>query len=286
MPKPGKRQLSDKMQERNPLDMRQQIIPVDILTTEGVQRTDRPNNDTERLTERLEGTEETRGEGDSSRRIKKANPDTEQTSESMIDTVSLNNDTERLKGTEETRGEGDSSRRIKKANPDIEQTSERMIDTVSLNNDTERLEGTEETRSENDSSRQIKKANPDTEKTNEYIDVSEESNQDWERKQRTPKAKTKTEQTSERSRNIKKLNARTDVTKKTVLQELRQGVEETTTPRAERYSFEIYPDQKDRIKELQNLYQQKTGRKLSASRILREGLDIYLEKAFQLLNEK
>src|SRR6266550_4120081 len=200
MPKPGKRQLSDKMQERNPLDMRQQIIPVDILTTEGVQRTDRPNNDTERLTERLEGTEETRSEGDSSRQIKKANPDTEQTSE--------------------------------------------------------------------------------------YIDVSEESNQDWERKQRTPKAKTKTEQTSERSRNIKKLNARTDVSKKTVLQELRQGVEETTTPRAERYSFEIYPDQKDRIKELQNLYQQKTGRKLSASRILREGLDIYLEKAFQLLNEK
>jgi hypothetical protein len=196
MPKPGKRQLSDKMQERNPLDMRQQIIPVDILATEGVQRTDRPNNDTERLTERLERTEETRGENDSSRRIKKANPDTEQKSE--------------------------------------------------------------------------------------YIDVSEESNQDWERKQRTSKAKKKTEQT----RNTNKLNARIDVSKKTVLQELRQGVKETTTPRAERYSFEIYPDQKDRIKELQNLYQQKTGRKLSASRILREGLDMYLEKAFQLLNEK
>jgi len=200
MPKPGKRQLSDKMQERNPLDMRQQIIPVDILATEGVQRTDRPNNDTERLTERLEGTEETRGENDSSRRIKKANSDTEQ------------------------RGE--------------------------------------------------------------YTGVPEESNKDWERKQRIPKAKTKAEQTSERSRNTNKLNARTDISKKTVLQELRQGVEETTTPRAERYSFEIYPDQKDRIKELQNLYQQKTGRKLSASRILREGLDMYLEKAFQLLNEK
>ena len=200
MPKPGKRQLSDKMQERNPLDMRQQIIPVDILATEGVQRTDRPNNDTERLTERLEGTEETRGENDSSRRIKKANSDTEQ------------------------RGE--------------------------------------------------------------YTGVPEESNKDWERKQRIPKAKTKAEQTSERSRNTNKLNARTDISKKTVLQELRQGVEETTTPRAERYSFEIYPDQKDRIKELQNLYQQKTDRKLSASRILREGLDMYLEKAFQLLNEK
>jgi hypothetical protein len=200
MPKPGKRQLSDKMQERNPLDMRQQIIPVDILVTEGVQRTDRPNNDTERLTERLEGTEETRDKNDSSRRIKKANPDTEQKSE--------------------------------------------------------------------------------------YRDVSEESNQDRERKQRTSKAKTKTEQTSERSRNTNKLNARIDVSKKTVLQELRQGVKETTTPRAERYSFEIYPDQKDRIKELQNLYQQKTGQKLSASRILREGLDMYLEKAFQLLNEK
>jgi hypothetical protein len=243
MPKPGKRQLSDKMQERNPLEMRQQIIPVDILTTEGVQRTDKPNNDTERLAERLEGTEETRGEDDSSRRIKKANPDTEQKSERMIDTASSNNDTERLERTEETRGKNDSLRRIKKANPDTEQKSE-------------------------------------------YIDASEESNEDWERKQQTPKARTKTEQTSERSRNTNKLNARTDVSKKTVLQELRQGVEETTTPHAERYSFEIYPDQKDRIKELQNLYQQKTGRKLSASRILREGLDMYLEKAFQLLNEK
>ena len=70
MPKPGKRQLSDKMQERNPLDMRQQIIPVDILTTEGVQRTDKPNNDTERLTERLEGTEETKRKA-IVRRIKK-----------------------------------------------------------------------------------------------------------------------------------------------------------------------------------------------------------------------
>jgi hypothetical protein len=243
MPKPSKRQLSDKMQERNPLDMRQQIIPVDILTTEGVQRTDRPNNDTEHSIERLEGTEETRGKNDSSRRIKKANSDTEQKSERMIDTASSNNDTERLEGTEETRGKDDNSRRIKKANSDTEQKSE-------------------------------------------YIDVSEESNKDWERKQRTPKAKTKAEQKSERSKNTNKLNARTDISKKTVLQELRQGVEETTTAHAERYSFEIYPDQKDRIKELQNLYHQKTGRKLSASRILREGLDMYIEKAFQLLNEK
>src|ERR1700752_4838602 len=101
MPKPSKRQLSDKMQERNPLDMRQQIIPVDILTTEGGQRTDKPNNDTEHLTERLEGTEETRGENDSVRRIKKANSDTEQKSERMIDTARSNTDTERLEGTEE-----------------------------------------------------------------------------------------------------------------------------------------------------------------------------------------
>jgi len=273
MPKPGKRQLSDKMQERNPLDMRQQITPVDILTTEGVQRTDKPNNDTERLTERLEGTEETRGEDDSSRRIKKANPDTEQKSEYIDASEESNEDWER-------------KQRTPKAKTKIEQTSERMIDTASSNDDTERLEGTEETRGKDDSLRRIKKANPDAEQKSEYIDASEESNEDWERKKRTPKAKTKIEQTSERSRNTNKLNARTDVSKKTVLQELRQGVEETTTPRAERYSFEIYPDQKDRIKELQNLYQRKTGRKLSASRILREGLDMYLEKAFQLLNEK
>jgi hypothetical protein len=55
MPKPGKRQLSDKMQERNPLDMRQQIIPVDILITEAAQRIDTPKNESERL-ERTEDT--------------------------------------------------------------------------------------------------------------------------------------------------------------------------------------------------------------------------------------
>jgi hypothetical protein len=231
MPKPSKQQLSDKMQERNPLDMRQQIIPVDILATEVAQRTDRPNNESELMMP-----------------TKKPNTDTERS-------------TERLKRTEDTNNKTDSLKREKNPNTNTEEISEPMMPTINPNTDiehlTERLERTEDTNNKTDSLKRGKNPNTNTEEMQE-------------RKQQIPN----------------KLNTRTDGSKRTVLQELRQGVEETTTPRAERYSFEIYPDQKDRIKELQNLYQRKTGRKLSASRILREGLDMYLEKAFHLLNEK
>ena len=183
MPKPSKQQLSTKMQERNPLDMRQQIVPVDALLTERVERTGAPIDNHEDI-------------------------------------------------------------------------------------------------------HPIKEVNDNAEPTTEWEYTSEEPIGKPERKQRTIKAIAKSEDTAERSKRKDKPNARADTSKRTILQELRQGVEETETPHTERYSFEIYPNQKDRIKEFQDLYQQKTGRKLSASRILREGLDMYLEKAFQLLNER
>jgi hypothetical protein len=213
MPKPSKQHLSEKMQERNPLDMRQQIIPVDVLATEPVQKTDRPNTEGERV----------------------------------IDITSPSIDTECVP---------------------------------------ERSEGRENTNDKSEVSKRVKKMNVDAERMNEGRDTPEEPNKKSERKRQTAKANTKAESITELSKRQDKPHTRTDASRRTVLQELRQGVEETATPHPERYSFEIYPHQKDRIKELQDLYQQKTGRKLSASRILREGLDLYLEKAFQLLNER
>ena len=47
----------------------------------------------------------------------------------------------------------------------------------------------------------------------------------------------------------------------------------------ERYSFEIYTDQKQDIDTLRDLYEQHTGKKLSASRLIREVLDSFLPEA-------
>lgn len=209
MPKPSKQQLSTKMQERNPLDMRQQIVPVDAL-----------------LTERIEGTNVSNDEDESLKKPIEPN-------------VNAEHLTERVERTGTQIGNDEDIHSIKKVNGNAEQTTERKYP------------------------------------SNEPIGKPD-------RKQRSAKASSK----PERSKRKDKPNARADTSKRTILQELRQGVEETETPHTERYSFEIYPNQKDRIKEFQDLYQQKTGRKLSASRILREGLEMYLEKAFQLLNER
>jgi hypothetical protein len=62
-----------------------------------------------------------------------------------------------------------------------------------------------------------------------------------------------------------------------VLIELEEGVRETKRP-TERYSFEIYTDMKEKIEDIQYQYKKKTGRKLSASRIIREALEVYFQK--------
>jgi hypothetical protein len=49
----------------------------------------------------------------------------------------------------------------------------------------------------------------------------------------------------------------------------------------ERYSFEIFSDQKDDIQQICDLYEAATGKKLSASRLIREVLDTFLPDALK-----
>ena len=84
-------------------------------------------------------------------------------------------------------------------------------------------------------------------------------------------------------RTVRTNDKKESITKPTsVLMELSQGVEEDRRP-TERYSFEIFSDQKERIEELQYQYKRKTGKKLSSSRILREALEEYLDKTLETL---
>jgi len=68
------------------------------------------------------------------------------------------------------------------------------------------------------------------------------------------------------------------------MSELTEGVQENKRE-TERYSFEIYTDQKPRIDELQYLYKKRTAKKLSSSRIIREALEEYLTKTIRVLEE-
>lgn len=61
-----------------------------------------------------------------------------------------------------------------------------------------------------------------------------------------------------------------------LLEELTGGLPETSRP-TERYSFEIYTDQKQRIYDVQHDYLTRTGHKLPASRIIRDALEGYLD---------
>ncbi len=70
-----------------------------------------------------------------------------------------------------------------------------------------------------------------------------------------------------------------------VMTEMVEGVQEEKRP-TERFSFEIYTDQKPRIEELQYVYRKKTGKKLSSSRILREALEQYLDQAFAAIKKQ
>jgi hypothetical protein len=78
---------------------------------------------------------------------------------------------------------------------------------------------------------------------------------------------------------------RTDRANRTVYDELQEGQIEEDKRATERYSFEIYIDQKGSIEELQYLYKKKTGKKLTASRIIREAIEEYLERALQAFRE-
>jgi len=51
----------------------------------------------------------------------------------------------------------------------------------------------------------------------------------------------------------------------------------------ERYSFEIYTDQKNTIDDAKYLYYKKTGRKVSASELMRDALDLFLARLMEKL---
>jgi hypothetical protein len=68
---------------------------------------------------------------------------------------------------------------------------------------------------------------------------------------------------------------------RSVLEEMTQGALETEKRPTERYSFEIYIDQKQKIRDLQYQYEKRMRKRLSSSRIIREAIEVYLEKALE-----
>ena len=66
---------------------------------------------------------------------------------------------------------------------------------------------------------------------------------------------------------------------KNVLEEMNLGAIEVNKRPTERYSFEIYTDQKQKIRDLQYRYEKRMGKRLSSSRIIREAIEMYLESA-------
>lgn len=70
--------------------------------------------------------------------------------------------------------------------------------------------------------------------------------------------------------------ATNDLTQASILAKLQQGKLDRPE-KTERYSFEIYPEQKEMIEDFLYQYKKKTGEKLSASKLIREALTIYFD---------
>ena len=62
-----------------------------------------------------------------------------------------------------------------------------------------------------------------------------------------------------------------------VFVEFETGTVEEHKRKTKRYSFEIYLDQEEMIKQLKVDYRAKMGKKLSGSRLIREALDLYFQ---------
>ncbi len=117
------------------------------------------------------------------------------------------------------------------------------------------------------------------------VDVleTERPNSSNDRNERTETANGRTDRpnrTGEPEQQPERANAPSNRENRTVFDELEQGRAEPKRA-TERYSFEMYTDQKGSIEELQYLYKKRTGKKLSASRILREALEAYVQKVFR-----
>ncbi len=113
--------------------------------------------------------------------------------------------------------------------------------------------------------------------SDELNERTETANERTDRPNRTDEPEQRPERANATSNTSKREN-------RTVFDDLERGIKETKRA-TERYSFEIYTDQKGSIDELQYLYKKRTGKKLSASRILREALEAYVTKAFRTCKE-
>lgn len=69
----------------------------------------------------------------------------------------------------------------------------------------------------------------------------------------------------------------THATHTSVLDELEAGVKTEARP-TERYSFEAYSDQVEKLAKIQALYRERTKSKVTVSRLIRDALDAYLVK--------
>jgi len=112
-------------------------------------------------------------------------------------------------------------------------------------------------------------------KENDFSDEKEEEEESIsssDRKKRTSKQRQETVRTKRStSRRKPKVFSSKDV----------QAVLESDKRETERYSFEIYSDQKEDIQQICDLYEKATGKKLSASRLIREVLDTFLPDALK-----
>jgi hypothetical protein len=104
------------------------------------------------------------------------------------------------------------------------------------------------------------------------VQASDEPSKSTEKEKRSTKSSNKVERPNRStSRRKPKVFSSKDV----------QAILEVDKRATERYSFEIYSDQKDDIQQLCDLYEQATGTKLSASRLIREVLDTFLPDALK-----
>lgn len=118
--------------------------------------------------------------------------------------------------------------------------------------------------------------------------------EETERNDRTVTPNARTERTNDTTERVKRTSepkkrtvkpiGTTERVRRSVFDDLQQESEDTKRV-TERYSFEIYTDQKGSIEELQYLYKKKTGKKLSVSRIIREAIEAYLDRALTAFRE-
>lgn len=94
---------------------------------------------------------------------------------------------------------------------------------------------------------------------------------------KTERVNGRTEQQPERSGEATEPVQVVNETEDDIVKALKEGRREDTE-RTERYSFEIYPSQKEDIEDFLYQYKKKTGERLSASKLIREAIQQYLDK--------